>query len=216
MEGFSHLIENVTGTVEQLILMESNLDMEVWLEKWKERYVDKVRQALPDRNPLWLDKEKSMEDSDESDEDDAENDEDDHDDDSDDDIEDEVRRDVVLSNKRKVHTSTVESGPSKKKQKTTVAATQANEDGYFWNEGAELWTDGNMKFFKRVAIPSVNPEEHVRYQYIEQSLGLNHEEELEVNATVQGATEFGENALVHPDVRSDIFSIGLGLDSLDG
>ena len=33
MEGFSYLIENVCGRVEQFILMESNLDMEVWLEK---------------------------------------------------------------------------------------------------------------------------------------------------------------------------------------
>ena len=41
MEGFSHLIENICDKVEQFILMESNLDMEVWLEKWKERYVDK-------------------------------------------------------------------------------------------------------------------------------------------------------------------------------
>ena len=79
-----------------------------------------------------------------------------------------------------------------------------------------MWTDGNMKFFKREAIPSVDPEEPVRYKYIEQSLGLNHDEELEVNATVQEATEFGENALIHPDVRKDMFSLGLGLDSLDG
>ena len=190
--------------------------MEVWLEKQKERYVDKVRQALLDKNPLWLDKEKSKDDFDESDEDVTEDDEDDHDDDSDGDNEDEVRRGVDLSKKRKEHVSTPKGGTSKKKQRSTIAATQANEDGYFWNEGAELWTDGNMKFFKRVAIPSINPEEPVIYKYIEQSLGLNHEEELEVNATIQGATEFGENALVHPDVRNDMFSLGLSLDSLEG
>ena len=33
MEGFSHLIEKICGRVEPLILMESDLDMEVWLEK---------------------------------------------------------------------------------------------------------------------------------------------------------------------------------------
>ena len=126
MEGFSHLIENVSGRVEQLILMESNLDMEVWLEKWKERYVDKVRQALPDKNPLWLDKEKSKDDFDESDEDDTEDDEDDHDDDSDGDNEDEVRRGVDLSKKRKEHVSTPKGGTSKKKQRSTIAATVAD------------------------------------------------------------------------------------------
>ena len=56
IEGFSHLIENICGRVEQLIFMESNLDMEVWLVKWKERYVDKVRQVLHDKNSLWLDR----------------------------------------------------------------------------------------------------------------------------------------------------------------
>ena len=35
MEGFSHLIKNFCGRVEQLVLMESNLDMKFWLEKWK-------------------------------------------------------------------------------------------------------------------------------------------------------------------------------------
>ena len=33
MEGFSHLVENNCGRVEQLILMESNFDMEIWLKK---------------------------------------------------------------------------------------------------------------------------------------------------------------------------------------
>ena len=54
MKGFSYLIENVCGKVEQLILMESNLDIEFWLESWKEHYMDKVRQILPEKNLLWL------------------------------------------------------------------------------------------------------------------------------------------------------------------
>jgi len=57
MEGFSHMIENVSGRVEQLIFMEGNVDMHLWLEKWKEVYVDKVRQPIPIKDPLWLDKE---------------------------------------------------------------------------------------------------------------------------------------------------------------
>ena len=76
--------------------------------------------------------------------------------------------------------------------------------------------DGNMKFFGRDAIPFINVEDHVKYKYVKQSLGLNHDEELEVNASILGATEFEEYALVHPDVRKNMFSLGLGLDSLDG
>ena len=41
IKGFSHLIENVCSRVEQLLFIESNLDMEVWLDKWKERYMEK-------------------------------------------------------------------------------------------------------------------------------------------------------------------------------
>ena len=52
MEIFSHLIGNVCDRVEQLILMKLNLDMEAWLEKCKDLYVDKVRQVSPDKNPL--------------------------------------------------------------------------------------------------------------------------------------------------------------------
>ena len=73
-----------------------------------------------------------------------------------------------------------------------------------------------MKFFRRERISFVNLEEHIRYKYIEQNIGFNHDEELEVNVVVQRVTDFGENALVHPDVRKDMFSLGLGLDSLDG
>ena len=60
MEGFSHLNETVYGRVEQLILIRSNLDMEVWLEKWKERYEDKLRQVPYDKNPLWLNRKKKF------------------------------------------------------------------------------------------------------------------------------------------------------------
>ena len=73
-----------------------------------------------------------------------------------------------------------------------------------------------MKFFKRKVIPSVNADDHVRYKYVERSLELSHDEELEVNASILGATEFGEYALVHPDVRKNMFFLGLGLDSVDG
>ena len=59
-------------------------------------------------------------------------------------------------------------------------------------------------------------QDYVKYKYVERSLGLNHDEELEVNASILGATEFEEYALVHPDVRKNMFFLGLGLDSLDG
>ena len=62
-----------------------------------------------------------------------------------------------------------------------------------------------MKFFRRQAIPSKNAEDHVKYKYVEQSLGLNHDEELQVNASILGATEFAEYALVHPNVRKICF-----------
>ena len=57
-----------------------------------------------------------------------------------------------------------------------------------------------MKFFRREAIHFVHAEDHVRYKYIERSLGLNHDEKLEINANKLGATQFEEYALVHPDV----------------
>ena len=43
-----------------------------------------------------------------------------------------------LIKKRKEHASTLEDDTSRKKQKSKIAATQANEDGYFLNEGVEL------------------------------------------------------------------------------
>ena len=79
-----------------------------------------------------------------------------------------------------------------------------------------MWTDKNIKFFRCETIPSVNAADHIRYKYVERSLELNHDEELEVNASILGATEFDEYALVHPDVRKNMFSLALGLDSLDG
>ena len=51
-----------------------------------------------------------------------------------------------------------------------------------------MWIDGNMKFFRREAIHFVHAEDHVRYKYIERSLGLNHDEKLEINANKLGAT----------------------------
>ena len=56
----------------------------------------------------------------------------------------------------------------------------------------------------------------VKYKYVERSFGLNHDEELEVNASILEATEFEEYALLHPDVRKNMFFLGLGLHSLDG
>jgi hypothetical protein len=69
---------------------------------------------------------------------------------------------------------------------------------------------------RREVIPCVNAEDRVRYKYVERSLGLNHDEKLEINASILGASEFGEYALVHPDVRKKMFSLGLGLNFLDG
>ena len=62
-----------------------------------------------------------------------------------------------------------------------------------------------MKFFRREAIPFVNAEDHVKYKYVKQSLRLNHDEELQVNASILEAIEFAEYALLHPDVRKKCF-----------
>ena len=97
MEGFSHLNETVYGRVEQLILIRSNLDMEVWLEKWKERYEDKLRQVPYDKNPLWLNRKKiqnTLDDNDDNDDDGDNNNYDEDDDDGDNGCE--VRIDVSL------------------------------------------------------------------------------------------------------------------------
>ena len=79
-----------------------------------------------------------------------------------------------------------------------------------------MWTDENIKFFRHETILSLNAKDHVKYKYVERSLGLNYDEELDINASILGATKFGEYALVHPNVRKNIFSLGLGFDSLDG
>ena len=63
----------------------------------------------------------------------------------------------------------------------------------------------SQRFFRREAIRSVNVEDHVRYKYIERSLGLNLDGEFQVNASILGATKFGEYALVHPDVQKICF-----------
>jgi len=44
-----------------------------------------------------------------------------------------------------------------------------------------------------------------------QSLGVNDNEVLEINASKNQTTKFGENALVHPNVRQNIYSHGLSL-----
>ena len=62
----------------------------------------------------------------------------------------------------------------------------------------------------------MNAEDYIRYKYIERSLGLNLDEELQINASILGETKFGKYALVHSNVRKNIFYVGLGLDSLDG
>ena len=64
-----------------------------------------------------------------------------------------------------------------------------------------------MKFFRREAIPSVSAEDRVRYKYVEWSLVLNHDEELEVKASIFGATKFGEYALVYPYLQKNRFSL---------
>ena len=52
-----------------------------------------------------------------------------------------------------------------------------------------MWTDENMKIFRRKAIHYVNAEDHVRYyKYVEQSLKLFYDEKFEVNASILGAT----------------------------
>ena len=56
-------------------------------------------------------------------------------------------------------------------------------------------------FFRHEAIHCVNAEDHIIYKYIERSLGLNHDEDLQVNANILRATKYGEYALVHPNVR---------------
>ena len=73
-----------------------------------------------------------------------------------------------------------------------------------------------MKFFRREAISSINAKDHVKYKYVERSLGLNHDEEFQVNASILEATRFGEYALVHLDVRKNMFYLGLNLDFKNG
>ena len=67
-----------------------------------------------------------------------------------------------------------------------------------------------MKSFRREAIPFVHVEYHLTYKYIERSLALNHDEELEIIVSILGAIDFGEYALVHPDVIKNMSSLGLG------
>ena len=104
----------------------------------------------------------------------------------------------------------LEGDTSIKYQKSRIAVAQAKEYGYFWNECAKLQIDENMKSFRRKAIPFVHVEYHLTYKYIERSLALNHDEELEIIVSILGAIDFGEYALVHPDVIKNMSSLGLG------
>ena len=81
---------------------------------------------------------KKYDDDDDDDDDDNENKVDDNDDDGhgDDNNGCVMGRCVYLVQKRNEHASTLESDSSRKKQKSIIAVAQANEDGYFWNEGA--------------------------------------------------------------------------------
>ena len=94
-----------------------------------------------------------------------------HDDDSEDEDNDndgdcdngcEVGRGVSLVKNRKEHVYILEGDTLRKKQKSIIVIAEVNEDGLFWNESAELWTNGNMKFFKREAIFSVNTKDHIK------------------------------------------------------
>ena len=116
-----------------------------------------------------MDREKFQKKSNDDDDDNDNSDDKDHDNDADVDGVNgcEVGRGESLIKKHKKHPSTIEGDTSRKKQKSTIAPAQANEDGYFWNEGAELWTDGDMKFSGREAIPSVNAKDPVKYKYVE-------------------------------------------------
>ena len=67
------------------------------------------------------------------------------------------------------------------------------------------WQACASKKFRREVIHYVNVEDQVTYKCIEWSLGLNHDEELQINASILGATKFGEYALVHPYVQKICF-----------
>ena len=66
----------------------------------------------------------------------------------------------------------------KRNKNLKFAAIQANEEGCFWDEDAKLWADGNMKFVRNEALSYVSAEDCVRYKYVEQSLGINHDKEF--------------------------------------
>ena len=80
--------------------------------------MDKVRQVLPDKNSLWLDRETFQNTSDDNDEDDDDNDDEDNDNDGDGDGDEdgydghEVGRCESLVKKRKDHASTLEGNTS--------------------------------------------------------------------------------------------------------
>lgn len=74
---------------------------------------------------------------------------------------------VSISKKCQKHVSTLEGDTATKKQKTFIAATQTDEDGYFWIEYAKLWTDENMNFFRCEVVRFVNTKYRARYKYVE-------------------------------------------------
>ena len=87
-----------------------------------------------------------------------------------------------------------------------------------------LWTENKVKcskawskeeIFQKIIIHAYT-QDYIKYKYVEQSFGLYHDEELEVHTSILGTTKFEEYALVHPNVRKNMFSLGLGLYSLDG
>lgn len=49
----------------------------------------------------------------------------------------------------------------------------------------DIWKN---EFFRREAIHSINTKNHVKYKYIERSLGFNYDEELDVKASILGTT----------------------------
>jgi hypothetical protein len=98
-----------------------------------------------------------------------------------------------------------------------------NEDGYYYNAILDRWNDG-MAWYIREEITSDIIGGKPTYKYIATDIRdlqqvpetathgkfLTTTEVDEVNASVVIATNFAENALVHPSIR-DPYSLGLGL-----
>ena len=78
------------------------------------------------------------------------------------------------------------------------------------------WQACASKKFRREVIHYVNVEDQVTYKCIEWSLGLNHDEELQVNASILGATKVWRICIGTSICTKNMFYLGLSLDSLDG